>query len=587
MRDALRGVDPSCGDEQEAAMLGCVAGDDGVGRARDPEVTLDGAVGGERGIDEHAHALVDVDVAALLEVVEASTQRSEDEVAGLHAEVPQVRGDGHALVLFGDVADDAEEVSSVDTFGKRVVRALAGEDGDALDDAVEWIARDGVLQLVLGVVEGELAEGVVEEATCGRILPCARGVSRTALLACASDERLAGARDVLLRRCGVAIELEARPAIAASTRSMVERACAGAGLQLEHLPGALALGGRVDEDRRSDLGEEAEGALDVRLVLRPRDRRAHADGVADARVDLGCGVAGLVVEQQRDGRCTGGGDAVVEGSDDGRGVLVRADVDADGGGGVGVDAKLEVEDEEFALEGDADGRAVTGPLRAGEEGRKRVAQRVLVGRASATTRWEALAGELQDRGEGRTSDADVVVALDLIAEDREGASPAAPRVEHRLQVKVAQRCGVRLGLGLGRGIVDRCRRSVGHRQRARTGATPLSQRRHRHADRVGNHVGVEVGVALAQLDREAPEAVAVPVPRAVATDGTGMIDHVPQRLARELGGDIGRRRGELGWATRCAFERRQAREHAVAYLVGRAARGLGRRREHGRGRGVR
>ena len=99
--------------------------------------------------------------------------------------------------------------------------------------------------------------------------------------------------------------------------------------------------GHIAEDKcRSLLGEEAEAALDVGLVLGTAQGGGDAQGIAGGGVDLGGEIAGFVVEEESDGGTAGGGGAFVEGGDDGGGVFVVADVDADGGRGVGVDGQL-------------------------------------------------------------------------------------------------------------------------------------------------------------------------------------------------------------------------------------------------------
>ena len=57
-------------------------------------------------------------------------ERREHVVAGVEASAEQLVGDGDALALVAEVADDAEQVARVDAGGQRADAALGLEDGD-------------------------------------------------------------------------------------------------------------------------------------------------------------------------------------------------------------------------------------------------------------------------------------------------------------------------------------------------------------------------------------------------------------------------------------------------------------------------
>ncbi len=119
---------------------------------------------------------------------------------------------------------------------------------------------------------------------------------------------------------------------------MIDGASPGLHDDRQEAAGELAkAGARVEHEVGEGLGEEAEGTLDVRLVLRAFGRRADAEGLAERGVDLGRVVGGSVVEQERERRRAGGRDAVPEGVDDGRGVLLASDAGAGEGARVRVD----------------------------------------------------------------------------------------------------------------------------------------------------------------------------------------------------------------------------------------------------------
>src|SRR5690606_15912891 len=120
--------------------------------------------------------------------------------------------------------------------------------------------------------------------------------------------------------------------------------------------------------------EEAQGTFHVRLVLSALHGGANANGVAERGVDLGGVVRWSVVEQLGERSRARRRDAVLEGLDDGRRVLLVANRDADEGSREGITLQLEVELHDFTADGDGHAHAVTDPLRAGKESLKAAAQ---------------------------------------------------------------------------------------------------------------------------------------------------------------------------------------------------------------------
>jgi hypothetical protein len=139
-------------------------------------------------------------------------------------------------------------------------------------------------------------------------------------------------------------------------------------------------------------------------------------------VDIAGVVGWTIVQQRSDGRKPGGGGAVTEGVDNGRGVLLVADGGAGEGGAVGVHEQLEVEGEGFAVEREGELGAVADPLRTRGEGLEGLAQGGLVGRGAT-----AVDGT---RPEGLERVADVVLpaVMPSSREDVKGRPSPSPHV---------------------------------------------------------------------------------------------------------------------------------------------------------------
>ena len=98
------------------------------------------------------------------------------------------------------------------------------------------------------------------------------------------------------------VEVDARASAAVGSRSMI----GGASPELhdnadEGSGESEGSGAGIENEIGQDLGEQAEGPLDMGFVLRSRGRRADAEGVAESEVDFGGVIGGTVVEQQREG----------------------------------------------------------------------------------------------------------------------------------------------------------------------------------------------------------------------------------------------------------------------------------------------
>src|SRR5690606_21007843 len=102
----------------------------------------------------------------------------DERVAGSRALSPENVGERPALTLVSHVANDAEEIARVDAVGERPGAPLGFVDGDAIDDRVERIARDGRHGVPPWVIECEADK-------CGRDPLADDGILM-------SGERLAG-----------------------------------------------------------------------------------------------------------------------------------------------------------------------------------------------------------------------------------------------------------------------------------------------------------------------------------------------------------------------------------------------------------
>ena len=257
---------------------------DVLGGGEQPEEPVDEAVGGEREVGEAEHA-----VAEIGRVARASSrvdERREHSVAGVEASAEQFLGDGEALALVAEVLDDAEQVASVDAWGEGAYAPLGLEDGDALDDDADGVARDGHAEVVFGVEEGEAPEGVVEESAHDGVLAGQRSQAGAILLLAALLKRSAGSVD-LLGGDGLVVELDAGAATAIVARSVVERTRPGLGDEHEDLPGQRAWFLPTEIEVGDRLLKESEAALHMSFVLRSKGRSADPQrDVSEGGVDL-------------------------------------------------------------------------------------------------------------------------------------------------------------------------------------------------------------------------------------------------------------------------------------------------------------
>ena len=221
------------------------------------------------------------------------------------------------------------------------------------------------------------------------------------------------------------------------------------------------------------------------------------EGVAERRGDLGGVVGNAVVRRERERLRAGRGGAVLEGLDDGAGVLLVAQRSANQRARGSVDAELPVEREGPVVERDVDGRAVLEPQRAGEEGEEDCVRGLLVGRAPLPPRRPPPGMHREDAPDEGLAVVDGEPGADEGAEADEAPVPAAPGVED----------GRDPGVG---GVVDGG--LDGRRGLRRSGrGEPVLQRRRRDADRLGEGAEVEGGVLLGQLEDAVAKAVAVAV----------------------------------------------------------------------------
>ena len=236
-------VDAARGGVEESRSIVSRVGAEVVSGGEEPEESVDTAIGGEREVSEAEHAVAKTGGVAS-GIFASIAERREQSIAGVEASAEQFLGDGDALSLVAEVLDDAEEVARVDPWGQGAEATLGLEDGDALDDDVERVARDGDTEVALRVEELELLEGVIEESAHPWVLSRQGGQSRAVLLLATLIER--GARCVdLLSGDGLVVELDAGASPAIVARAMVEGARPGL------------------RDERKDLTRELSGVLGV------------------------------------------------------------------------------------------------------------------------------------------------------------------------------------------------------------------------------------------------------------------------------------------------------------------------------------
>ena len=318
-------------------------------------------------------------------------------------------------------------------------------------------------------------------------------------------------------------------------------------------------GAGIENEIGQDLGEQAEGPLDMGFVLRSRGRRADAEGVAESEVDFGGVIGGTVVEQQRERRLARGDDAVLEGLDDGGGVLLGAHAGAGEGARVRVDIKLEVEGEALSVDDDGHLHAIADPLGAREEGAEGAAQCAFVGGSALAVRGAPQTVDVEDARDRFTPERHEQASAHVVTEADEGAVPARPRVEHGLHLRAVGVGGwrrLRLGRHCGR---DRI-------------AQPVLERAQRHVDGGGERLDVERGVLGAQLDDEAPEAVGVVLAHRAALHAAGVVCDVAEHRSGQRCALVGRCGRRLGRTTARPDQRRQQLDEHVVRLVGGTAR---------------
>lgn len=104
-------------------------------------------------------------------------------VACVAPEAEQLVSDGDALALIVDVADNTEQVSPIDAGRQHPPATLDIEDGDALDDGIEGVARDRDAEVLLGIEQIVTREGLVNEGAGDGVLARLPRQAREQLLA--------------------------------------------------------------------------------------------------------------------------------------------------------------------------------------------------------------------------------------------------------------------------------------------------------------------------------------------------------------------------------------------------------------------
>ena len=310
----------------------------------------------------------------------------------------------------------------------------------------------------------------------------------------------------------------------------------------------------------------------MRLVGWDEGPAADPQCVAEGLIDLLAVVAGFVVEQQRDGRGSGGPDAIGEGLGDGGGVLGGADRGARERAGVGIDEQLQVDGEALPVEHDDQLGAIADPLGAWVEGLEASSIGRGVGRA-ASLRGDADAVGLEDVLDVLAAEGDAEVEPDVLAEGAESpllVGPAIPAVEHGLDAS---------GGGPGNGGEVDGRLDLGP-----LAAQPVLERRQRDADSLGEGLGADVAMGIPLVEDEEPEAVAVAAALGGPPDGAGVVeDEVPNRV--QQGTEVRRRLGRWrGGTPRWPQQAGQGGLHLGLDLVGGGA-GCPRRLQDGGGGG--
>src|SRR5271154_3399931 len=156
------------------------------------------------------------------------------------------------------------------------------------------MAGDGDADGALRIEQSESCQVQIEQVEHLRSAP---GLSREsgALQSLDGLLQLAPGLGNLLVGGLLGVEVDARASAAVGSRSMI----GGASPELhdnadEGSGESEGSGAGIENEIGQDLGEQAEGPLDMGFVLRSRGRRADAEGVAESEVDFG-GVIGWTV----------------------------------------------------------------------------------------------------------------------------------------------------------------------------------------------------------------------------------------------------------------------------------------------------
>lgn len=287
---------------------------------------------------------------------------------------------------------------------------------------------------------------------------------------------------------------------------------------------------------------------------------------------LGKVVLGGVVGSERERRRAGGCHSVVKGGDDGSPGLLRPDMGPDQCGGVGVDDELEVQVESLTVQREAERGAVFGPLSAGEEGLKRLSERLLIGPSPRPARRPPVTVDCEHLADTRVSPRDFELSTHGVGECGEAALPLAPEVEDGRDA------------ALGDGIVGRRLRWLGRRARLRDAAAlgkPVVESGRRDGERVPDVDVLQLGVLAHEAQDQGAEAVAIVAPVAPDRDGAGVCDQEVDASTGE-GGRVWCGLHGRCWPSDRAHEPVETRLQHTDELVGAASSGAG-GGEHGGG----
>lgn len=182
VRDTKGRGNRTAGPSEKRRLVGGGRSGDDVGSGTQPEPEVEFGLRVESAMKKDLDAFCGaVNVSEDLAV--SGNQRREGDVAELEAGTNQGIEDGELLGLVRGIANDTKKVARAGAGGKGVRLALTVENGQSIDNGIEWVASDGVLCVAAGVGKAMAFEVPSEEFASIGVVPGIASVESTLLLA--------------------------------------------------------------------------------------------------------------------------------------------------------------------------------------------------------------------------------------------------------------------------------------------------------------------------------------------------------------------------------------------------------------------